>query len=126
MNPKETKEIQTQVEDLISNGLVRESLNPCVVSTLLVPMKDGSMRMCVDRHPINKMTIKYRHPIPRLEDMPVELYGSRVFSKVDLRSGYYQIQIREGDVWKTAFKTKGGSMNGWLCPLDFQMPLAIS
>jgi len=65
MNPKDTLEIQRQVEDLISNGLVRESLSPYAVPALLLPKKDGTMRMCVDSCAINKITIKYRHSIPR-------------------------------------------------------------
>jgi len=97
MNPKETMEIQRQVDELISKGLVRESLSPCAVPTLLVPKKDQSIRMCVDSRAINMISIKYRHLVPWLEDLLDEFHGSCVFSKVDLRSEYYQIRIKEGD-----------------------------
>jgi len=112
-------EIQRQVEELISKGLVRESVSPSATSTLSVPKKDDRMRMCIDNCAINKITIKYTYPIPRLEDMPNECHGSKIFSNIDLKGEYYQIRIKEGDEWKIAFKTKGGLFEWLVMPFGF-------
>jgi hypothetical protein len=89
--PQENKEVEKKVHDLMDTGLIREILSPCVVPTVLSPKKDGGWRMCTYSRAINKITIRYRFSLPRMDDLMDCLSGAKFFSKVDLKRGYHQI-----------------------------------
>jgi hypothetical protein len=108
LTPQENEEFRRQVQGLLDKGLIHKSLSPCAVSTLLSPKKGGEWRMCTDSREINKIMTRYKFPLPRMDNMMDFLSGETCFSKLDMKSGYHHIRIREGDEWKRAFKTNDG------------------
>ncbi|XP_058784020.1 uncharacterized protein LOC131658779 [Vicia villosa] len=102
-------ELKKQLEDLLEKKFVRPSVSPWGAPLLLVKKKDGSMRLCVDYKQLNKVTIKNKYPLPRIDDLMDQLVGASVFSKIDLRSGYHQIKVKDEDVQKTAFRIRYGN-----------------
>ncbi|GJR02414.1 putative reverse transcriptase domain-containing protein [Tanacetum coccineum] len=105
--PSEMKELSEQLQELFDKGFIRPSSSPWGASVLFVKKKDGSFRMCIDYRELNKLTVKNRYPLPRIDDLFDQLQGSSIYSKIDLRSGYHQLRVREQDIPKTAFRTRG-------------------
>ncbi|WVZ80013.1 hypothetical protein U9M48_027531 [Paspalum notatum var. saurae] len=109
MAPDELKELKTQLQEQLDKGFIRPSSSPWGCPALFVEKKDqGGKRLCVDYRPLNAVTVKNKYPLPHIDILFDQLAGARVFSKIDLRSGYYQIKIREEDIPKTAFSTRYG------------------
>ncbi|KAA0040689.1 pol protein [Cucumis melo var. makuwa] len=108
MAPAELKELKVQLQELLDKGFIRPSMSPWGAPVLFVKKKDGSMRLCIDYRELNKVTVKNRYPLPRIDDLFDQLQGATVFSKIDLRSGYHQLRIKDEDVPKTAFRSRYG------------------
>ncbi|GJR54361.1 putative reverse transcriptase domain-containing protein [Tanacetum coccineum] len=106
--PSEMKELSEQLQELSDKGFIRPSSSPWGAPVLFVKKKDGSFRMCIDYRELNKLTVKNRYPLPRIDDLFDQLQGSSIYSKIDLRSGYHQLRVREQDIPKTAFRTRYG------------------
>nr|GFB28274.1 putative reverse transcriptase domain-containing protein [Tanacetum cinerariifolium] len=103
--PSKMKELSDQLQELFDKGFIRPSSSPWGAPILFVKKKDGSFRMCIDYRELNKLTMKNRYPLPRIDDLFDQLQGSSIYSKIDLSSGYHQLRVRESDIPKTAFKT---------------------
>jgi ribonuclease HI len=102
------QELSNQLQELMDKGFIRPSSSPWGAPVLFVKKKDGSLRMCIDYRELNKLTIKNRYPLPRIDDLFDQLQGASYFSKIELRSGYHQLRVHEEDVPKTAFRTRYG------------------
>nr|GFC64611.1 putative reverse transcriptase domain-containing protein [Tanacetum cinerariifolium] len=114
--PSEMKELAKQLQELSDKGFIRPSSSPWGASMLFVKKKDGSFRMCIDYHELNKLTIKNRYPLPRIDDLFDQLQGSSVYSKINLRSSYHQLRVREKDILITAFRTRYGQYEFQVMP----------
>ena len=108
MAPIELVELKKQIEDLLEKKFIRPSASPWGAPMLLVKKKDGSSQLCVDYRKLNKLTIKNKYPLPRIDDLLDQLRGAVVFSKIDLRSGYHQILVKSEDVQKKTFRSRYG------------------
>ena len=117
MAPAELKELKVQLQELLDKGFVRPSVSPWGAPVLFVKKKDGTLRMCIDYWQINKVTVKNKYPLARIEDLFDQLKGAGVFLKIDLRSGYYQMIVMEVDILKTAFRTRYGHYEFMVMPL---------
>ena len=106
--PPEMQELSSQLQELLGKGFIRPSSSPWGAPILFVKKKDGSHRMCIDYRELNKLTVKNRYPLPRIDDLFYQLQGASWFSKIDLRSGYHQMRVRDGDIQKTSFRTRYG------------------
>nr|GFA63574.1 putative reverse transcriptase domain-containing protein [Tanacetum cinerariifolium] len=106
--PSEMQELLNQLQELAYRGFIRPSTSPWGAPVLFVKKKDGYFRMCIDYRELNKLTVKNHYPLPRIDDLFDQLQGSSVYSKIDLRSGYHQLRVRDEDIPKTAFRTRYG------------------
>lgn len=104
----EMKELKTQLQDLVDREFIRPSKSPYGAPVLFIKKKEGTLRMCMDYRALNKLTVKNKYPLPRIDDLLDRLLGAKIFSKIDLRSGYHQIRVADSDIHKTAFKTRYG------------------
>ncbi|GKA86318.1 putative reverse transcriptase domain-containing protein [Tanacetum coccineum] len=123
--PSEMLELSNQLKKLQEKGFIRPSHSPWGAPVLFVKKKNGVLRMCIAYRELNKLTIKNRYPLPRIDDMFDQLQGACYFSKIDLRSGYHQLRVREEDIPKTVFRTRYGHFEFLVMPFGLTNAPAI-
>ncbi|GJW61574.1 putative reverse transcriptase domain-containing protein [Tanacetum coccineum] len=123
--PSEMKELAEQLQELTDKDFIRPSSSPWGAPVLFVKKKDGSFRMCIDYRELNKLTVKNRYPLPRIDDLFDQLQGSSIYSNIDLRSGYHQLRVQEEDVPKTAFRTRYGHYEFQVMPFGLTNTPAV-
>ena len=123
--PSEMQELASQLQKLSVKGFIRPSSSPWCAPVLFVKNKDGSFRMCIDYRELNKLTIKNRYPLPRIDDLFDQLQGATYFYKIDLRSGYHQLRVHDEDIPKTAFRTRYGHYDFMVMPFGLTNTPAV-
>ena len=116
LSPAEMDELKRQIETLLEQGWIRPSSSPYGSPILFIPKKDGKWRMCIDYRALNRITVKNRYPLPKVDELMDRLHGARYFTKIDLYSGYHQIRVQESNIEKTAFVSRYGSFEYLVMP----------
>ena len=124
MVPVVLQELKVQIQELLDKGFIRPSTSPWGALVLFAKKKDKTLRLCVDYRQLNRVTIKNRYSLPRIDDLFDQLRGAQVYSKIDLRTGYHQLRVRETDIPKTEFKTRYGHFKFTVMPFGLTNALA--